>query len=290
MNRDVYVNGEFVPEGEARISAADAGFLLGVGVFETLRAYNGRVFRLEDHLGRLRLGTEAFNIELTETDDEIRGAIARLIAGNGVPEARLRLTVSQGPLGRDPLPEGGQGRATVVITATDVAPYPDEFYENGMSVLVSKTRVSESDPTTRHKTTNYLPRLVALKEAHEAGCGEALMFNSKNHLAEGAVSNAFIVSNGELVTPQVSEGLLPGITRKVVLGLAGELQIPAREGPVVMDDILSADEMFLTNSIMEIMPVCMIEHHAIGGGKPGPVTRRLRDAYRSAVEKDAHPE
>ncbi|MDP6381399.1 MAG: aminotransferase class IV [Phycisphaerae bacterium] len=284
--RNVYINGEIVPESEARVSPGDAGFLLGAGIFETMRAYGCPVFRLGAHLARLRRGAEEFGIDVVESDEDLRSAIAEVMRQNDVADARLRLTATRGPMGRDLTGEGTPERATVVISAVAVVPYPDELYARGMTVIASKIRVNESDPTTFHKTTNYLPRLLALKEAHEAGCGEALMFNSKNHVAECATSNIFFVCNGRLLTPPVSEGLLPGITRQVVLKLAAELDIPAEEKVLVVDDLLSAEEIFLTNSIMELMPVCRFEQRPVGREKRGPVTGRLAGAYKAAVEKE----
>jgi len=309
----VYVAGDLVPDAEARISALDAGVLLGAGLFETLRTYAGKPFRLGAHLARLRASGEFFRIFVRETGAEITAAVARLLEANGVPDARIRLTATRGPLALrepqgDPEPFGhahgpepveGQGRrvaaavdddeappATLIITAGPMTPYPAELYEKGATVVVSDIRTSADDPTVYHKTTGYLRNLLALRDAHRARATEALIFNTKGRLAEGSLSNAFIVSGGRLLTPPVEEGLLAGITRAAVLELAAEVGIPAEQKPLTAREVLDADEMFLTNSIMELLPVGRVERKEIGDGLPGPVTKQLASAYRALVIRE----
>jgi branched-chain amino acid aminotransferase len=176
--------------------------------------------------------------------------------------------------------------ATLIITAGPMTPYPAELYENGATVVVSDIRVSPDDPTVYHKTTGYLRNLLALRDAHRARATEALIFNTKGRLAEGSLSNVFIVSEGRLLTPSVEEGLLAGITRAAVLELAAEVGVPAEQRPLAVREVLDADEMFLTNSIMELLPVGRVERKEIGDGRPGSVTKQLASAYRALVIRE----
>ena len=280
----VYVSGNLVPAGEACISALDAGVLLGAGLFETLRTYAGKPFRLGAHLARLRASGEFFRIFVRETDAEITATVARLLEANGVPDARVRLTATRGPLA-DAVDDEAPP-ATLIITAGPMTPYPAELYEKGATVVVSDIRVSPDDPTVYHKTTGYLRNLLALRDAHRARATEALIFNTKGRLAEGSLSNVFVVSGGRLLTPPVEEGLLAGITRAAVLELAAEVGVPAEQRPLAVRDCLDADEMFLTNSIMELLPVGRVERKEIGTGRPGPVTKQLASAYRDLVIRE----
>ena len=296
----VYVSGNLVPAGEARISALDAGVLLGAGLFETLRTYAGTPFRLGAHLARLRASGEFFRIFVRETDAEIAAVVARLLEANGIPDARVRLTATRGPLAlREPQGDPEQGRrvadavdddeappATLIITAGPMTPYPAELYEKGATVVVSDIRISPDDPTVYHKTTGYLRNLLALRDAHRARATEALIFNTKGRLAEGSLSNVFIVTGGSLLTPPVEEGLLAGITRAAVLELAAEVGVPAEQRPLAAREVLDADEMFLTNSVMELLPVGRVERKEIGDGLPGPVTKRLAEAYKALVARE----
>jgi len=284
----VYVAGDLVPAAEARISALDAGVLLGAGLFETLRTYGGRPFRLKAHLARLRASGEFFRIFVRETDAEIAATVARLLEANGVPDARVRLTATRGPLAAA-VDDDEAPPATLIITAGPMTPYPTELYEKGATIVVSRLRVSPDDPTVYHKTTGYLRNLLALRDAHRARATEALIFNTKGRLAEGSLSNVFIVSEGRLLTPPVEEGLLVGITRAAVLELAAEVGVPAEQRPLAVREVLDADEMFLTNSIMELLPVGRVERKEIGTGRPGPVTKQLVSAYRALVIRETEP-
>jgi len=281
----VYVAGDLVPAAEARISALDAGVLLGAGLFETLRTYGGQPFRLGAHLARLRASGEFFRIFVRETGAEITAAIARLLEANGLTDARVRLTATRGPL-TAAVDDDEAPPATLIITAGPMTPYPAELYEKGATVVVSDIRVSPDDPTVYHKTTGYLRNLLALRDAHRARATEALIFNTKGRLAEGSLSNAFIVSGGRLLTPPVEEGLLAGITRAAVLELAAEVGVPAEQKPLSAREVLDADELFLTNSIMEVLPVGRVERKEIGGGLPGPVTKQLAEAYKALVARE----
>ncbi len=282
---EVYVAGRFLPADEATVAADDAGFLLGAGLFETLRTYDGRPFRLEAHLRRLRESGEALRIFVRESDEKIAGTVARLVETNGVPDARVRITASRGRL-TAAVDDEAVPPATLVVTAGPMVPYPAAAYERGATVVASEVRINETDPTTFHKTTGYMANLLALREARRARATEAIRFNTKNRLAEGAVSNVFLVLDGRLLTPPVEDGLLPGVTRAAVLELAAEVGVPAEQRSLTVHDLLDADEVFLTNSIMELLPVGRVEQRPIGEGRPGPVWRRLAEAYREAVRRE----
>jgi len=281
----MYVAGEILPMAEARVSALDAGLLLGAGLFETLRTYGGRPFRLGAHLERLRASGEALRILVRETDDAIAGIVDRLVRANEVPDARVRLTATRGPL-EGPLDDDAGPPATLLVTAGPMTPYPAAFYEQGATVVVSDIRVNEHDPRTYHKTTNYLASLLALREARRGRAAEAIRFNTRNRLAEGAVSNVFVVAGGRLLTPPVEDGLLAGVTRATVLEVAEDLGVPAEQRSLSVHDLLDADEVFLTNAIMEVLPVARVEARAIGSGVPGPVAQRLAEGYRALVARE----
>jgi len=281
----MYVSGRFIPPPEATVSARDAGLLLGAGLFETLRTYGGKPLRLDRHLARLRASGQILRIFVKESDADIADIIARLVEANGVPDARVRLTATRGPL-TDPLEDDAAPPATLLVTAGPMTPYPKEFYENGATVVICDIRANETDPTVYHKTTGYMRNLLALRDAHRARAAEALFFNTRNRLAEGAISNVFLVREGRLATPPVEDGLLAGITRQAVLELAAEAGVPAEQRSLAVQDLLDAEEIFLTNSIMEVMPVCRVEAHEVRGGKPGPVTRKLAQAYKDLVARE----
>jgi branched-chain amino acid aminotransferase len=204
----------------------------------------------------------------------------------------VRITATRGPVGPQ-LDDDEAPRATLLVTAGPMTPYPAELYDRGCTVVVSDIRANETDPVIFHKTTNFMRSLLALRDAHRARATEALLFNTRNRLAEGALSNVFLVNGGRLLTPPVEDGLMPGITRAAVLELAAEIGGPAEQRSLTVHDLLDADEVFLTNSIMEILPVGRIEQHEVGPkedpnrlGKPGPVTRRLAEAYKALVARE----
>lgn len=281
----MYVAGRFVDAEDATVSALDAGLLLGAGLFETLRIYGGRPFRLGAHLARLRESGEFLRIFVGESDDRIAEIIDHLVEANAVPDARVRITATRGPLAAE-LEDDSAPPATLIVSAGPMTPYPAQAYERGVTVVVSRLRANETDPTTFHKTTGYMKNLLALRDAHRARATESLLFNTKGRLAEGAISNVFVVTGGRLLTPPVEEGLLPGITRAAVLELAAAVGVPAEQRPLSAREVLDADEVFLTNSIMEILPVGRIEKKEIGDGRPGPVTRKLAEAYKALVTRE----
>ncbi len=278
----VVLNGQTMALSEARVAAMDAGLLLGAGLFETLRAANGRIFRPGDHLERLFKSAEALEIPVVESADQLAEYLAEALVRNGLQEARCRITVTRGPLPSES-GQGNEARPTCLVTAGVLTEYPEELYQQGMTVTISDVRVNPTDPLSGHKTTNYLTNLIVLREAHARGGHESLRFNGPGRLGCGAISNVFVVRGNRVLTPPVSEGCLPGITRKVVLELAERLGIEALEEPIEAGEVLQADEIFLTNTMMGVMPVCRIERHAIGDEKPGEMTVQLMNAYNQLL-------
>jgi branched-chain amino acid aminotransferase len=285
MSSIVYVNGRFVPEDEAWLSVFDGGWLHGAGLFETLRVENGRVFRLEAHVRRLMNSAARLlhPLERTQLPDE--GVFHDLLVRNGLQSARVRLTVSAGPMRNGPQ-MSDEMKLTVTVTTFPLSTYPERLYEEGVSVIVCPFKQSADDPIAGHKTTAYLPRLIGLREAQKARCTEALWFNTRNELAEGSISNVFLVKDGTLRTPPISTPVLPGITRAAILELSKGAGTEVQEGRLGVDDLLEADECLLTNTIMGVLPVIRVERHDFGGGKVGPVARRLRDFYRNLVRQE----
>lgn len=286
-----WINGQFIDEADARVPLSDAGLLYAAGVFTTLRSVNRRVYRLGDHLARLRRSCEALFIPLQHRDEHLAVAIDELLDRNGLDDARLRLTVTRGSSAQDPL-HGQHLSPTVFLTAAPFTPYPAEFYSNGITVtVVDDQKLNPYDLQAGHKTLNYFSRLAALRSANKLGAAEALWFNVHNYLQSGSITNVFVVKNGQLRTPPTPEELhdkalaetipyprsnvLPGITRKAVLTLAEQNRIETRLTALTINDLLEADEVFITNSIMLIVPVARIERRELGHGRPGPITRQL---------------
>ena len=280
----LYLNGTFVSDGEARISVCDGGWLHGAGLFETMRAEHGRIFRLDAHLNRLRRSAQQIlrPIEPQALPDE--SVFAELLERNLARTARVRMTVSAGSL-QDPTNVEGKD-PTVCITTAPLDSYPADLYEHGGQVVVCNFRLSTTDPIAGHKTTAYLPRLLGLRQARLAQCIEAIWFTNENHLAEGCMSNVFIARGNVLQTPPLDTPVLPGIARSVVLEMAASADVTVQECPLTIDDLLDADEVLLTNAIMQVMPVIRVEKHDIGAGRVGPMAKRLLEEYRKLVQTE----
>jgi branched-chain amino acid aminotransferase len=297
------LNGKFVDENDAGVSLRDTGLLHAAGVFTTMRSYRGRVYRIGEHLKRVRASCDTLFVPLNFKDEDLIDATHELLKRNQLTESRLRLTITRGHAIDDPL-HGMRLEPNAFITATNLEPYPSEFYERGMTVvLLDEQKLNPFDIQAGHKTLNYFSRLAGLKSANRAGAGEALWFNVYyNSLQSGSVTNVFMVKDGVLITPPTNDDLrdptikaatpfpkscvLPGITRAVVLDLARQNNIPTRLAAIDVNQLLAADEVFLTNSIMQIMPVCRIEKHAVGNDKPGEMTLRLTQLYRDSVDAE----
>lgn len=281
MTEKVFLNDKLVDIENARIPAGDGGFLYGAGLFETMRASNGVVFRLSDHLDRLLSSAKILSIEHSYNKEYLKDSIYKVLKANDFTDARIRLTLSAGVM----IQSQAKSDATLLITAVKLQPYPAEYYNRGVLVVLCQFRQNVSDPTCGHKTTSYLPRMLALKQAHEKKAAEALWFTTDGRLAEGCISNVFLVKDSRIFTPMANTPVLPGIARKTVCEIAIAQKIEIVEKDLTIDDLLSADEVFITNVIMQVMPVVGIEKHTIGEGKPGVMTKKMRDYYGEFVKK-----
>jgi len=285
MSDFVYLSGRLVPSDEAAVSVFDAGFSHGAGLFETLRAYNGRIMSLADHIERLNHSASALEIPVALDVEQIRDAADQLLEANDLREARLRLTVTPGNVPR-PGEDPAEDRApTVLLVAEQVRPYPPELYQSGMRVCICPFRQNPHDPLAGHKTLGYLPRLLAMKDAAAKRCHEALWFTTDNRLAEGSVSNVFIVRDGTVLTPPTNTPVLPGTVRKRILELASANGIGFSETAIDIEALLAASEVFLTGSVLEVMAVTAIERHTVGSGAPGELTGKFADWYRGSVRE-----
>ena len=249
----VWLDGEFLEEGEARIPATDPAFLRGRGLFETLRSYGGAPFRLGDHLDRLRASASRFKIPCVLPD--LDPVVRELCGRNRRPDARVRITYS--------------AAGHLLVTAEELRPLPAAWFEKGAEVMIAPWRRDGRAPLLGHKTTGCWENQLAHDEAADRGCADAIFVGLRGEILEGATTNVFLVVDGTLVTPRSGQGLLPGITRKVVM----ELQ-KTRERRVLLKELWKADEAFLTNSVAEILPILK---------PPGPLTRRVQAAYRAAA-------
>ncbi len=277
----VHLNGSLVPLSQARLSPLDHGFLYGYGLFETMRAYSGHIFRLEAHLARLRRAAASLGLELDHLPDMTQ-ALYDTLDANHLGAARIRLTLSGGP--GEPVPDmAACQEPTLLIIAREYLPHADSVYRQGFRVTVSAISRNARSPLSRLKSLSYLDNLLARRESRLAGADEAIMLNERGFVAEGSTSNVFLVSGNALRTPGEDSGILPGVTRSVVLELARSAGLAAVEEEMAPGEFALADEAFCTNSLIEIMPITAFGGEAIGRGVPGEVTARLTAAYRELV-------
>ena len=282
MSEKVFLNDKLIDADKACISVRDSGFLYGAGLFETMRSHNGVVFALTDHLDRLFFSARNLSIDNPYDKKYITDAVYEVLHSNKLSDARLRLTFTNGPM-----VESDQGhKPTLLITATKFRSYPPEYYKNGVLVILCPYRQNPDDPTCGHKTTNYYSRMIALNMAHQKRAAEALWFTTDNRLAEGCVSNVFLVKNSVLFTPPIETPVLAGVARKTICRLALSNSIELIEKDLNIDDLLGADEIFLTNVIMQVMPITKVEKHTVGDGKVGPMVKKLKISFAEYVESD----
>ena len=287
---EVYVNGEFVPRSQAKISVFDRGFLYGDGVFEGIRAYNGRLFKLDEHLSRLYRGARAIFLELPMEQDELREIVLESVRRSGLQGCYVRLVVSrgEGDLGLDP--RDCHTEASVVVIVDAISLYPPELYEQGLNVITCVTRRTQHTALSPSiKSLNYLNNILAKVEVAEAGAHEGIMLNHLGYVAEATADNIFLCRQGEMVTPPLHAGMLAGITRGVVLEMAAEMGLTLHEELLTPYDVHSADECFLTGTAAEIVPVSRVDGRAIGDGGPGPITRRLMARFREVTATEGVP-
>lgn len=284
MAEIIYLDGRFVPRSKAKLSPFDHGFLYGYGLFETVRAYQGHIFRLDRHLSRLRRSAESIGLAKRLTSFDLEAAFTKTLDANKLKNARLRLTVSAGEGDMAPDPSTCSN-PTVLITARDLVPLPPEKYESGFKAAPSSLRRNSQSPLSRLKSTCYMENILARMTARAAGCDEAILLNEQGYLAEGSTTNIFLASNGELITPSLESGVLPGITREVVLEIARASNIKTLERQVELKELIEAEEAFITNSILELMPLTWFEGKPISTGKPGKLSKDLLADYRGLVHE-----
>ena len=280
-----YVNGHFVPRDEARVSVYDHGYLYGDGIYETMRAYGGSIFLLNRHLSRLKLSADAISLNLPVPLEKIGSTLIESLTVNKLREAYIRIQISRGPgeIGLDP---ALCPAPTMVILVKPFKDYPAELYENGVAVAVVKIRRNHplaQDPAI--KSTNFLNNILAKIESLKAGAYEGIMLNWKGYVAEGTISNIFTVKKGVLHTPHLDTGILEGITRDLVLLLAKRNKVRVQESLMRTSDLYRADECFITNTTVEVMPVTSVDGNKVGSGMPGPITSTLINAYRNEVQR-----
>ena len=284
MRQKIFLNGAMVNAEEALLSVQDHGFLYGNGLFETMRAYHGQIFRCQTHIKRLLEGVKILGWNHPPSEAELMHAVDLCLKANGLLEASVRLTVSRGSGGTRP--DHDCSRPGIVVFAGPYQAPEAAEYQTGWSVVTASIRRNPTSPVCRIKSANYLDSLLARAEAHAKGAKEALLLNTNGMVAEGTIANYFFILQDKLVTPDIQSGLLPGITRATVLSLADQLGMPVEIRFVYPDEIIQAQEVFITNSLLEIMPVNRIDGRRVGSGFCGPVTDFLIEQYKVLVRKE----
>ncbi len=285
MTPRIWINGKLFDKADAKVSVYDHGLLYGDGIFEGLRIYNHKVFKFREHLERLYEGARVIKLEIPYSREQLAEHVNATVKANEKKDGYIRLVVTRGAgsLGIDPRKTGDP---QVIIIVDDIALYPPELYAHGMEVITAPTvRTATNALNPRVKSLNYLNNIMAKMEAIQAGCQEAIMLNHKGEVAECTADNIFLVKRGTLKTPPADAGILEGITRGVVLELARAAGIPAQEIALTRHDVFIADEVFLTGTGAEIIGVTKVDGRAIGNGKPGPITRQLRERFQALVNE-----
>ena len=279
----IYINGEYYGRADARVSVFDHGLLYGDGVFEGIRIYNGKVFKLKEHIERLYYSAKAILLEIPMSRGKLEKAVLNTVRINEKGNGYIRLVVTRGDglLGIDPTT---CDRPTIIIIVDDIKLYPEEYYKNGIEIITASSRRIPSDCLDpRIKSLNYLNNIMAKLEAKQAGCLEAVMLNREGFVAECTGDNIFIVKNNELFTPASYHGALDGITMQTVIEIAQSLGIKTHETTLTRYDLYNADESFMTGTGAEIIPVIKIDGRVIGNGKPGAITQRLIKRFRKLL-------
>jgi branched-chain amino acid aminotransferase len=285
----IFLDGKYVPEDEAKVSVFDHGLLYGDGVFEGIRLYGGRIFRLEQHLDRLFNSAKAIMLPISLTKKQLTEACCRTCRENKLKDGYIRLVVTRGVgyLGLNPF---RCKNPTVFIIAATIELYPAEVYRNGLKLITASTqRTNPAAVSPSIKSLNYLNNILAKIEAVNAGTLEAIMLNSQGYVAECTGDNIFIIRGGKIETPPVSAGALIGITRQVVIELAAKRKIEVSEPNLTRYDLATADEVFLTGTAAEIVPVVSIDGRTIGSGQPGPLTLKLTQDFRKLTRSEGTP-
>ncbi len=287
----VFIDGEFIEGNLAKVSVFDRGFLYGDGLFETMRAYNGKIFRLDAHLKRLLKSLDIIKIKCPFSQSYLEQALLETIKRNKLTDAYVRLTITRGA-GEGGLSPHVNSKSTVVIVTKKFDMYSPQQYEEGFKVKVSDFRQNQFSPIVKLKSLNFLENIIGRLEAKQSGADEVIFINQSGFVTEGSVSNIFIVRDGIIVTPPCEAGVLPGITREVVFELTENLGLKITEKNFCLKELFSCSECFLTNSLFEIMPISRIKDNSIGDSveskwnKPGELSNLLRNEYRALVEKE----
>ncbi len=285
----IYIDGKYYDQKNAKISVFDHGLLYGDGIFEGIRAYNGRVFKLTEHIDRLFCSAKAILLKIPMSHGEIVRAVVETCRRNKIRDGYVRLLVTRGAgtLGLNP---NRCKNPSIIIIADKIQLYPAELYERGMEIItVPTTRNLHSALNPAIKSLNYLNNILAKIEANNAGCEEAIMLNAEGFVSECTGDNIVIVKAGQMLTPPLSAGALYGITRGVVIELAREEGLTVAEPNLTRYDLFNADECFLTGTGAELIPIVKIDGRVIGAGKPGPITRRLVDKYHALTNVSGEP-
>ena len=285
----IYIDGKYYDERNAKVSVFDHGLLYGDGIFEGIRAYNGRVFKLKEHIDRLFCSAKAILLEIPMSHADLVAATIDTCRRNRIRDGYIRLVVTRGAgtLGLNPR---SCKKPSVIIIAGKIQLYPPELYQQGMDIItVPTTRNLHSALNPAIKSLNYLNNILAKIEANNAGCEEAIMLNAEGFVAECTGDNIFVVKEGHLLTPPLSAGALYGITRRTVMDLAVQTGLAVSEPDLTRYDLFNADECFLTGTAAELMPVVKIDGRTIGSGKPGPVTRNLVTKYHTLTKASGEP-
>ncbi len=289
MSRKIYVNGEILEEKDAKISVFDRGFLYGDGIFEGIRAYNGRVFKLDEHIKRLYQSAKTIMLEIPMGKDGMKETILQTIRANELNDAYIRVIVSRGvgDLGLDPRK---CGKASVVVIASEISLYDPELYNEGLSVVTVPTRRNGAEMVNpRIKSLNYLNNIMARIEANMVGAPEAIFLNDAGYVAECTGDNIFIIEGNDLLTPPRTAGILKGIKRGVVIELSEEMGFNVKEELFTRHDLFNADECFLTGTAAEVIPVVKVDGRVINDGKPGKKTAALIERFREVTKTTGVP-
>ena len=283
---DIYIDGEYFDKKNAKISVFDHGLLYGDGIFEGIRFYEGRVFKLKEHIQRLFISAKAILLEIEMTHDEMEEAVCETIRKNGLTDGYVRLLVTRGvgTLGLSPF---ACDKSTVIIIADSISLYPDEKYKEGLKLITCSTRrTAPAALSPSVKSLNYLNNVMAKVEAIFADAEEGLMLNEQGFVAECTGDNIFVVRDGKIKTPPSSAGALPGITREVIFQIAENLGVRIEESQMTRYDIYAADECFLTGTAAEVIAAVSLDRRLIGNGKPGPITEKFIESFRNIVGQE----
>jgi len=285
----IYIDGKYYDERTAKISVFDHGLLYGDGIFEGIRAYNGRVFKLKEHIDRLFYSAKSILLDIPISHAQVTAAVLETCRRNKLRDGYIRLVVTRG-IGTLGLNPNRCKNPAVIIIADKIQLYPEQLYRKGMEIITVPTvRNLHSALNPAIKSLNYLNNILAKIEANNSGCEEAILLNAEGFVAECTGDNVFIIKEGQLFTPPLSAGALYGITRRVVLDLAAEEGLKVSEPNLTRYDLFNADECFLTGTGAELVPVVKIDGRPIGSGKPGPLTQRLVSQYHALTKVSGEP-